>query len=42
MNILKEPLKKFTNKENFTEHPKVVILDNFERLKEYFKKIKEK
>jgi len=41
-NIFGKTLKKFTDRENFTEHPKVVILDNFERRKDIFKKIREK
>ncbi len=41
-NILGKELKKFTDKDNFIEHPKVIILDNFERRKDIFKKIREK
>lgn len=41
-NILGKTLKKYTDKDNFIEHPKVVILDNFERRKDIFKKIREK
>ena len=42
MDIMKESLEKYTDKENFIEHPKVIILDNFERRRDIFKKIKEK
>jgi len=42
MEIMSDSLKKYTNRDNFIEHPKVIILDNFERRKEIFKKIKEK
>jgi len=42
MEIMKEPLKKYANQKDFIEHPKVIILDNFERRKEIFKKIREK